>query len=580
MKLSYRFNLYASFLIMVIAPISVSFFLFKAFLKGTVEAEYFSQAERVGLGITEELKKRSTTLVHLAETYSHDSSIIQSLLDNNRYTLEGRLAEIFKYSNLDLLEVGSAKGFVLARGHRPGDYGEPKAAQGLIQSAISGKAAADIEYGASGIALRAVAPIVSGSGNLLGTIMTGVLLDKSFFDSYKTITGFDIAFYEKETLIANTRGAEIEWAPNLDSGEHSHVDKVIFNLDTQEMWGIYLQVYHLDGSLFGGLLLWQSRDVILQPLHVNQLTLILTFVIAILLATMLAVFLSKNFSSPLKKMLPVMDMVSKGNMNVVIPKTKWREFHELSNHFSDMLTEIKKSHEKILNTQRQLIVAAKFAVLGQVTAELAHEVRNPLNSMEINLRLLKELTGENMSVAPEVEEKIDRLRSEIKRLKTTVRDFVEAGGKITLRKIPSRIEKEAGEVLKLVQPQIDLLGIHLETELNKTEAVPLDRNRFHQAFLNVVLNACQSMKPGGTLTVRTGENSENVFIIIQDTGAGITREEKERIFDFPFTSRIDGTGCGLPYVFKVIQAHGGEFDVESEPRIGTTVRLSFLKKPS
>jgi signal transduction histidine kinase len=503
---------------------------------------------------------------------------MHALHSNDRADLEKRLVEIFRYSNLDLLEVGNDKGIVLARGHRPGDYGEGKAAQSLIKNAISGKADADIEYGASGIALRAVAPVEPNPGKLIGTIMTGVLLDKSFFDSYKTIAGFDIALYENTTLIANTHGSPIEWKPEEVSKNKSQMERVVFHLDGKEMWGIYLPVYHLTGSLFGGLFLWQSRGAILQPLAINQLSLILTFFLAIILATILAIFLSRNFSSPLKKLLPVMDMVSKGNMNVDMPKTKWREFHELSNHFSAMLMEIKKSHEKIINTQRQLIVAAKLAVLGQVTAELAHEVRNPLNSMEINLRLLKELTGEYKISNPEIAEKIDRLRSEIKRLKTTVRDFVEAGGKITLRKTTVRIDVETNAILELIQPQIELLGLHLEKELNATEAVLIDRNRFHQAMLNVVLNACQSMKPGGTLTIRTEETAEKTSIIIQDTGIGITQEQKERLFDFPFTSKIDGTGCGLPYVLRVIQAHGGEFDIESTPHVGTRVRLSFLKQ--
>jgi signal transduction histidine kinase len=563
---------------MVIAPISLAFFLFRALLKNTVEAEYFAQAERVGQGITEELKKRSAYLAHLAETFSNDKHIIQSLSNNDRTGLEKRLVEIFKYSYLDLLEVGNPEGFVSARGHRPGEYGEAKAAQSLIKNAVSGEAGADIEYGASGIALRAVVPIMTSSGKLLGTMMTGVLLDKSFFDSYKTITGFDIALYEGKTLIANTYGAPIGWLPAGDYIRNPGVGKAVFNINKKEMWGVYLPVYHLAGSLFGGLLLWQGRDAILQPLHVNQLTLMLTFLIAIILAIMLAVFLSKNFSSPLKKMLPVMDMVSKGDMNVDIPTTKWREFHELSKHFQDMLSEIKKAHEKIINTQHQLIVAAKLAVLGQVTAELAHEVRNPLNSMEINLRLLKDLTVERMDGEPEMVEKIERLHAEIKRLKQTVQDFVEAGGKITLRKVPLDITEETKAVIKLAQPQIELLGLRLNIHLKETEMVYADRNRFHQAVLNLLLNACQSMKPGGTLTVRSEETEEKVSLVIRDTGVGMTREKKERIFDFPFTSKPDGTGCGLSYVLRIIQAHKGEFDIDSEPDVGTTVRISFVKQ--
>jgi len=578
MRFSYRGSLYASFLITVTVPILLSFIFFQTFLRETARNEFYPQAERVAFGVTEEIKRRSESLLLLAKAYSKDRLITSAAASRDRALLEERLPELYKYSNLDLLEVGDSNGYVLARGHRPGEYGEQKLSQHIIKNALDGRLDADIEYGASGIALRAVAPILSPQGKPLGTLMTGVLLNRDFFDIYKTITGFDFALFEGDKLLASTCLNTTRLSPHLPPGKPKGSPlpaRAAFMLGRSEMWGVSIPVYHISGSLFGSLLLWKDRDTILKPLRVNQLTLALSFLMTCILATVLAVFLSRNFSSPLKKMLPVMDRVSRGEMDMSIPHSRWKEFQELSQHFQNMVSELRKSQDKIMRTQQRLIVTAKFAILGQVTAELAHEVRNPLNSMEIALRLLKEELGEGRHHTPAIMVRIDCLHSEIKRLDQTIRDFIEAGGNITLRKTRSNLAEETHAVLTLARPQIEMLGIRLSVNLSDALWVTIDRNRFHQAVLNILLNACQAMKPGGTISIESTCAGDKATLVIRDTGVGMTGEEKDRIFDFPFTTKPEGTGCGLPYVLQIVQAHGGEFDLDSEPGVGTTVRISF-----
>jgi len=578
MRLSYRVSLYASFLITVAVPILLSFIFFQTFLRETARNEFYSQTERVAHGVTEEIKRRSESLLLLAGNYAKDRLILSAAASRDRVLLEERLSELYRYSNLDLLEVGDSNGYVLARGHRPMEYGEQKSSQLIIKNALKGRQDADIEYGASGIALRAVAPIFSTPGKPTGTLMTGVLLNRDFFDIYKTITGFDIALFEGDTLIASTwlnAAGVASKLPRHNPKDSPQLARVIFKLNRGEMWGVSIPVYHMSGSPLGSLLLWRERNAILKPLRVNQLTLALSFIVTCILAAILAVFLSRNFSSPLKKMLPVMDLVSRGEMATPIPDLRWKEFQELSRHFRNMVSELKKSQDKIMRTQQQLLVAAKFAILGQVTAELAHEVRNPLNSMEITLRLLKEEIKEGRQHTPAIAERIECLHAEIKRLDQTIRDFVEAGGSITLRKSSSNLAEETRAVLALAKPQIEMLGIALKVYLDDELSVDIDRNRFHQAVLNILLNACQSMKPGGTLSIEGERVGARAVLTIRDTGVGMTKEEKSRIFDFPFTTKSDGTGCGLPYVLRIIQAHGGEFDIDSEPGAGTTVRIFF-----
>jgi len=575
MRLHYQFSLWLSFLLIVIVPILASFLLFKAFLKATAESEFFAQADQVARGITAEIGRRSGSLLKLAQAYASNPGVGRFMETRDRAGLENNLTALFPYSDLDLLEAGDAGGIVLARAHRPGDWGEDKNDQAIIQAALKGLPGADIERGVSGIALRAVSPIVAPEGRIIGTLMTGVLLDRDFFKAFKIITGFELALFGGDSLIAATTPESPGWNPAFlqqRPAESGKVTRVKFLGKNEESWGVHIPVYHATGETFGGLLLWQEIGSILHPIRVTRLTLVFTFVIALLLAVALTVFLSRNFSSPLKQMLPIMDRVSRGETSIRIPDFSWVEFQNLAGHFRNMLLELRKSHEKIVKTQRQLLVAGKLAVLGRVTAELAHEIRNPLNSIEINLRLLiDDLQAEGRPVG----DKITRLCAEVGRLKQTVTDFVQAGGKITLRREPLDLGGELQSVLELVKPQIALLGIQIKTELRHFSPIPVDRNRVHQIFLNILLNACQSMSPGGTLWVRNIETEGKQTVIIRDSGTGISQEEKERIFDFPFTTKPDGTGCGLAYVLRVVQAHQGEFDIDSEPGVGTEVKISF-----
>ncbi len=575
MRLRYQHSLYLSFLLIVVIPILAAFLLFKVFLKTTAESEFHAQAEKVARGISAEIDRRSTNLLALAGTYARNPQIISALEEGNRELLEDRLADLLPYSELDLLEGGNRQGIVLSRAHRPGEWGEDKSGQVIIQNALRGLPGADIEQGASGIALRAVSPVTSARKNIIGTIMTGVLLDNTFFETYKTITGFDIALFGGESLIATTSREPPGWSPGRlafpvtgDVGENS----VSFLDAGDESWGSYIPIFHSTGQSFGGLLVWQGTRAIMRSLQLNRLTLTVTFVISLLLAVLLALFLSRNFSSPLKQMLPVMDQVSGGDLRVRIPDFSWVEFQELAGHFRNMLGKLRKYREKVARTQQQLLFAGKMAVLGKFTAELAHEIRNPLNSIEINLRLL---TDDLQAAGKPAGQKIARLCSEVSRLKQTVTDFVQAGGQITLSRKPLDLASELRAILDLAKPQIELLGIRLQTNLRDLSPVEVDPNRFHQVILNIILNACQSMKPGGILSVSNEETADKQTVIIRDTGGGISPEEKQRIFDFPFTTKPDGTGCGLAYVLRVVQAHHGEFDLDSEPGIGTEVRISF-----
>ncbi len=561
--LSYRTGLTIALLLLAVLPAAAGAFFFAHLLDTAVHDEFNRQARQAGDGVRSEITRRLALLTAQAEKCAADATVRSALAAGDRQTLARRLEELYRLSTLDLLEAGDRDGHVRARGHQPGDYGEDKSVQRIIVAALAGTPAADIESGVSGIALRAVAPVRSASGDLCGTLMTGVRLNADFLARYRAITGLHLVLYQDTVPIAHT-GA----LPHVAPAQFPAPPSV---LTAGGRWHYFLPLLHTDGTPFGGLLIWQDAAAFSPESPAYRQAFALVLACGLLLAILFALLFGRTFSAPLRALLAAMDRAAAEPAPVNLPGSRWREFAELAAHFTAMLARLQHSHVAAERAQRQLLTASKLAVIGRVTAELAHEIRNPLNAMEITLRVLKDRLPPD---APECGEKVELVRAEIRRLNQTLRDFIEAGGEPVLRLQSLDAAAETREALRLLHPQIESLGLTLREELAAAPPVRLDRIRFHQAVRNLVLNACQSMKAGGILTVRGAVAGGTRYELqITDTGGGMTAEEQQKLFDFPFSTRSDGHGFGLAYVMRLVQAHGGEFDLHSAPGRGTTVSM-------
>ncbi len=129
------------------------------------------------------------------------------------------------------------------------------------------------------------------------------------------------------------------------------------------------------------------------------------------------------------------------------------------------------------------------------------------------------------------------------------------------------------EVVPIVRPEADRTGVTLTLDCDSALAVNGDPAMLRQAFLNLALNACQAMPDGGTLHIHCKPAGQRVSILVADTGTGILPEHLSRIFDLYFTTKPKGSGIGLSMVYRIIQMHDGEIEIESTPGKGTTFRV-------
>jgi PAS domain S-box-containing protein len=225
-----------------------------------------------------------------------------------------------------------------------------------------------------------------------------------------------------------------------------------------------------------------------------------------------------------------------------------------------------------INTQLQ--VSERLAALGRITAGVAHEVKNPLNSMRLWLENLKEsLPPESDGASQQAVQVLDK---EIDRLDAVVKRFLDFTRPMDIRLEPTQLAELLKEVLEVAQPQLQKSNIQLAQLLPiDVPEVYVDRALLKQAVLNLVLNAAEAMPGGGQLRLVLSRRGEMAEITVGDTGKGIPLENRQKIFQLFFSTRPGGSGIGLASTFRIVQLLNGSIDFTSEVGRGTTFRIEL-----
>ncbi len=220
----------------------------------------------------------------------------------------------------------------------------------------------------------------------------------------------------------------------------------------------------------------------------------------------------------------------------------------------------------------------KLNALTLLAAGVAHEIGNPLNSLSLHLQLLERKIRD----LPEGDQKplaehLGTAQSEIGRLDTILKQFLQAMRPTQPERIPTKLHELLEESLEALSPEIKSREIQVKLDLSpELPALELDATQIKQALYNVIRNAYQAVSPPkGHILVQTSVTEYEVTLAISDNGSGISPEAMGSMFE-PFkTSKVDGTGLGMLIVRRILREHGGELEVESEEEAGTTVTLYF-----
>jgi len=231
----------------------------------------------------------------------------------------------------------------------------------------------------------------------------------------------------------------------------------------------------------------------------------------------------------------------------------------------------------------------KLAALGRLMAGVAHEVKNPLNAMTIHLELLKQKLEAHQAVlaggppppvaakSVDMNKHVNVIAQEIRRLDEVMMGFLKFARPDELKLQPLQLSELISDVVTTVRPEAEKSRVAIRVDCPASlPEINADPGMLRQAILNLALNACQAMPAGGTLKLACRATSRRlVEVDVEDTGVGIPPDHLSRIFDLYFTTKEKGSGIGLSMVYRIVQLHDGEVEVESTPGSGTRFRLIF-----
>jgi two-component system, sporulation sensor kinase E len=251
----------------------------------------------------------------------------------------------------------------------------------------------------------------------------------------------------------------------------------------------------------------------------------------------------------------------------------------------------------------EAIESERVQALTLLAASVAHEIGNPLNALHIHLQLMerevRKLQGvtrlgapsgptpprgrqrpsagadnEGMEIARKLEQYLGVAKGEINRLDYIVTQFLQAIRPTPPQLKPAQLNEVLQRTLDLLRPELENRALEVKTRLARDlPLAPIDATQIQQVLVNLIKNAMQAMTKGGTLTLQTGEGTDGIWVSVADTGGGIPPEQLNRIFEPFYTTKKKGSGLGLMIVQRIVRAHSGHIEVESQVGRGATFRI-------
>jgi signal transduction histidine kinase len=408
--------------------------------------------------------------------------------------------------------------------------------------------------------------VVDSNGNVLDSLSKDYAPGKNADDSprYWQITGVQLPPLRSAVELPD-ESQQPTWLTTL-------------RVQSGEPGAFYFPVGTQQGRLYIIVVLGSAKT--LQTILERQASRSAQYTLLLLLATTVVTGLFVwRFTRPIKDLSVAARRVATGDFEVRVPTNRRDEMGALSAAFNDMIAQLGRLRE----LESQLHQVEKAAVVGRLAAAIAHEIRNPLNYINLTLdHLRSSFAPEDPAKRETFERLADQLKSEVRRINRHITDFLKYSRPSALDLQPLDLRVQAEDALRVITGQAAESGIG--TRLEQQGELPLviaDKDSLHSVFTNLLLNSLEAIDgEGGSVGIKlAAETSDRVRVEITDTGGGIAPDDIAKIFEPYYSTKETGTGLGLAIVKKAIDDHGGSISVSSKKGGGTTFTIVLPVKP-
>jgi two-component system, NtrC family, sensor kinase len=444
----------------------------------------------------------------------------------------------------------------------------------------------------SGMMLEAAAPIFDLQNNFLGIVYGGILLNRNYelVDQIKQTVYQDLKYDGKDIGTATIFQDDLRISTNVRNDNNSRavgtrVSEEVYNqvvLKGEPYFGrayvvnnwyitAYEPIRSLDNQIIGilyvGILEQKYTD-----LERETILVFLGITLAGVLAAMtLSYFLSGTISQSINKLATASREIAHGNLDTRVEIRSNDELQELADAFNFMTTALKKRDEQLKEfTTLKIMESERLAMIGQLAANVAHEINNPLQGIVAYSHLLLEKMPADGPTKPYVQ----KITNQANRCTQIIRGLLDFSRQRKPQKTRSDVNQLLVECVSLIENQALFQNVQIVKDFSKLPEVVVDPSQIQQVFMNMIINAAEAMDGNGTLTLTTRffTAERSVGVEFADTGHGISEKNIERIFDPFFTTKDvgHGTGLGLAISYGIVKEHRGTISVESKIGKGTT----------
>jgi two-component system NtrC family sensor kinase len=534
---------------------------------------------------------------------------------------------------LDILTITDNKGVVVLRINNPESFGDDQSHQALVGAVLKTKqpvartvilTADELERESRALAYRAyfefvdtplarprseteqtagmvlmsAVPVFDKDEKLIGVVYAGVMLnhDYTIVDEVKQTVFQGVVYKDKDIGTATIFQDDVRISTNVygEDGERAVGTRVAEDVYEQVVvkgeqylgrayvvnnW--YIAAYEpirgyggdILGILYVGILEQKYTDIKNQTM---QAFLVITF-FGVVVSIFIALYISRRISKSVSTLAKASKQLAGGDLEIKVQPTSNDELGDLAETFNLMAGALRERDEKLKEfAKKKIMESERLALIGQLSANVAHELNNPLQGIVTYSNLLLECDDCDEATKSSAE----KIAIQANRCRDIIRGLLD----FSRHRNPDKTLCSVNNLLRRCVSLVDRQTIfhNIEIVMNLDESDPLvvvDPSQVERVFLNLIINAADAMESGGKLTLITGcdQAMKCVEVKVQDTGHGISEENMEKIFDPFFTTKETGhgVGLGLAISYGIVKEHNGAINVESEPGKGTTFTVSF-----